>query len=174
MGFKLKLTAEEVKNAQGGFTPLPEGVYSATIYDAKEATSKAGNDMYVLDFLITDGPEVRKNYKIKSWFVVTGNALFSVVGLLKALNMPYPNIKDLKNGGNFDFPDATDFLGLEVNLKIVQESYKTVDEAGNSEDEDGNPILGFRNNVKSVLKFDPDKVTQAGDADESANSGLFL
>lgn len=164
MGFKLNLTNEEIKKAESGFTPLPAGIYAATVYDAKEAVSKAGNDMYVLDFKITDGPE-GVGRKIKSWFTVKADALFSLIALHKAVGFPYPD----KNtpAGEFDFPDADEYLGKEVNIQITLEPYQSVDD-------DGEEVTLFRNNVKKVLTADPDKVSSADDVEEAASSGLFL
>lgn len=163
MGFKLNLTNEEIKKAQSNvIPPLAEGIYSATVYDAKEAVSKAGNDMYVLDFKITDGPE-GIGRKVRSWFTIKADALFSLIALHKALDFPYPNKET--PAGEFEFPDADEYLGKEVNLQIVQEPYASVDD-------DDNEVTLFRNNVKKVLKFDPDKVS--GGSGETANSGLFL
>lgn len=164
MGITLNLTADEIKDAQGtSFKPIPEGIYSATIYDAKLAKSKSGNMMYVIDFKITAGPEVRKNYKQRGWFVLKANALFSLIALNKAVGFPYPT-KDTP-AGEFEFPDADEYIGLEVNLKIVQEPYESVDD-------DDNDVTLFRNNIKTVLPYDESKVD--GEAEESADSGLFL
>lgn len=166
MGIKLNLTAEEIKDAQGGFTPLPEGVYGATIYDAKLTKSKAQNDMYVLDFLITAGPEVRKNYKIKGWFVLKANALFSLIALNKSVGFPYPNKET--PAGEFEFNDPEDYIGKEVNLRIVQQPYETLDD-------DGKPVTAFQNNIKTVLKYDEEKIDAASDGEVvSSKGGLFL
>lgn len=166
MGFKLNLTAAEIKSAQGGaFPPLPAGTYGAIIFEGSESTSKAGNDMYVLDFKITEGPE-GINRKQRGWFVVSGKALFSVVGLLKALDLPYPSKET--PAGEFEFPDVDAFLGEQVNIKITQESYET-------EDEEGNVVTAYRNNISRVFKYDPDKITEAVDEEaEAASSGNFL
>lgn len=166
MGFKLNLTADEIKNAQGGnFKPLPAGTYGAVVFDVNEKQSKAGNDMYEIDFKITEGPE-GIGRKQRGWFVVSGKALFSVVGLLKALDFPYP-AKDTP-AGTFEFPDGDEFLGREVNLKIDQEPYET-------EDDEGNVVTAYRNNIKRVFAYDPDKITEAEDDDEDAPaSGNFL
>ena len=138
MGFKLNLTSDEIKNAQGGgFKPLPAGTYGASVYDVTEKTSKAGNDMYEIDFKITEGPE-GIGRKQRGWFVVSGKALFSVVGLLKALDFPYPS-KDTPEG-EFEFPDGDEFLGREVNLKITQEAYET-------ENEDGEVEVGWHSEI---------------------------
>lgn len=165
MGFKLNLTAAEIKTAQGGsFPPLPEGTYGAVIYEVVEKQSKAGNDMYQIDFKITEGPE-GIGRKQRGWFVVSGKALFSVVGLLKALGLPYPT-KDTP-AGEFEFPDGDEFLGREVNIKLSQEGYET-------EDASGNVVTQFRNNVKSVFAYDPDKIDEAADEDSAPSAGNFL
>lgn len=165
MGFKLNLTADEIKNAQGGgFKPLPAGIYGATIYDVTEKQSKAGNDMYEIDFKITEGPE-GVGRKQRGWFVVSGKALFSVVGLLKALDLPYPS-KDTEPG-TFEFPDGDEFLGREVNIKITAEPYET-------EDSNGDVVTAYRNNIGKVFAYDPDKITEAGEDDSAPSGGNFL
>lgn len=165
MGFKLNLTESEIKKAQGGsFPPLPEGTYGAIVFDVTEKTSKAGNDMYEIDFKITEGPE-GIGRKQRGWFVVSGKALFSVVGLLKALDFPYPT-KDTP-AGEFEFPDGDEFLGKEVNLKIAQDPYQT-------EDESGNVVTTYRNNIKRVFAYDPDKITEADEDDSAPGAGNFL
>jgi hypothetical protein len=164
MGFKLNLTNDEIKAAQNtGFAALAAGTYGAIIYEVKEKQSKAGNDMYEIDFKITEGQE-GVGRKQRSWFVVSGKALFSVVGLLKALDLPYPG-KDTEPG-EFEFPDGEDFLGREVNIKLAQESYQGVDD-------DGKQATMYRNNVKGVYAYDPERITQATDEDAPA-SGQFL
>lgn len=165
MGFKLNLTSDEIKNAQGGgFKPLPEGTYGAIVFDVTEKQSKAGNDMYEIDFKITEGPD-GIGRKIRGWFVVSGKALFSVVGLLKALDFPYPD----KNtpAGVFEFPDGDEFLGKELNLKIKQEAYET-------ENEDGEVVTAYRNNISRTFPYDPDKITQPEDEDGAPAVGNFL
>lgn len=166
MGFKLNLTADEIKTAQGGgFKALPAGTYGAIVYDVKEKQSKAGNDMYEIDFKITEGPE-GIGRKQRGWFVVSGKALFSIVGLLKALDMPYPD----KNSepGEFEFPDGDEFLGKELNLKIDQEPYET-------ENEEGEVVTAYRNSIKRTFAYDPDKITQAEDDEGGAPAaGNFL
>lgn len=164
MGFTLNLTAAEIKNAQGGaFPALPAGTYGATIFEVVEKQSKAGNDMYEIDFKITHGPE-GIGRKQRGWFVVSGKALFAVVGLLKALDLPYPKKGD---EGEFHFPDGDTFLGEEVNIRIKQEPYKT-------EDEEGNTITAYRNSVSGVFKYDEDKHDAADDAEEAPSSKSFL
>lgn len=165
MGFKLNLTSDEIKNAQGGgFKPLPEGTYGAIVFDVTEKQSRAGNDMYEIDFKITEGPE-GIGRKIRGWFVVSGKALFSVVGLLKALDFPYPT-KDTP-AGTFEFPDGDEFLGKELNLKIKQEAYET-------EGDDGEVVTAYRNNVNRVFAYDPDKISEAAEDLGAPSAGNFL
>ena len=165
MGFKLNLTSDEIKNAQGGnFKALPAGTYGAIVFDVTEKQSKAGNDMYEIDFKITEGPE-GIGRKIRGWFVVSGKALFSVVGLLKALDFDYPT-KDTP-AGEFEFPDGDEFLGKELNLKIDQEPYET-------ENEDGEVVTAYRNSIKRTFPYDPDKISEPEDEDSAPAAGNFL
>lgn len=164
MGIKLNLTGEEIKAAQGGaFPPLAEGTYGAVIYDAKFGQSKAKNDMYTITFKINEGPE-GINRQLKGWFTLTPAALFKVVELNKAVGFPYPT-KDTP-AGEFEFNDAEDYLGKQVNIVIVQEAYESVDE------ETGEDITAYRNNVKYVRKYDPDKISGASEA--AVDKSLFL
>lgn len=166
MGIKLNLTGEEIKAAQGGsFPPLAEGVYEAVVYEAKFKQSKANNPMYELTFKITAGPE-GIGRQVRGWFTLTPKAMFKVVELNKAVGFPYPNKET--PAGEFEFNDADDYLGKTVNIKIVQEPYASVDE-------DDNDITAYRNNIKKVLKHDPDKVSGAeGEGNDAGDSGLFL
>lgn len=163
MGFTLNLTADEIKNAQGNnFEALPAGIYGATIFEVSESQSKAGNDMYVIDFKIEEG-QAGIGRKQRGWFVVSGKALFNVVNLLKALDLPYPD-KDTEPG-EFSFPDGDTFLGEKVLIQLKKEPYKT--------EVDGKVVDAFRNNVAKVLGYDEDKIDLAEDAD-APSSGSFL
>lgn len=162
MGIKLNLTGEEIKQAQGDFTPLAEGTYGATIFDAKFKDSRAGNPMYELTFKITDGPE-GIGRQIRGWFTLTAKALFKVVELNKAVGFPYPNKET--PAGEFEFADADEYLGQKVNLLIIQEPYESVDD-------DGNDITAFRNNIKKVVKYNADDAVATEGTEEK--SGLFL
>jgi len=170
MAFKLNLTEAEIKDAQSStIKPVAEGIYGAVVYEAKEARSKQGNDMYVLDYKILSGPEkVGPKRTFRAWYVVKSNALFSLIALLKALDMPYPK-KDTP-AGEFEFPEASDFIGEKVNLKIVQEPYESVDD-------DDNPVTLMRNNVKTVFAYDEDKIDdELSDEEREAatDSSIFL
>ena len=162
MGIRLNLTNDEIKSAQGGFPVLPAGVYGATIYSSELKQSKAGNPMYVIDFKITEGA-AGIGRKQRSWFVLAPNALFSVIGLNKAVGFPYPT-KDTP-AGEFEFNDADDYVGKKVNIVLEVEDYESVDE-------DDNDVTKQRNVVKRVNAYDTDKVT--GAEVEDAKSGLFL
>lgn len=164
MGIKLNLTTDEIKGAQGEFTVLPEGIYGAFVYEAKFKKSRAGNDMYELNFKITEGP-AGIGRKIMGWFTLTPKALFKVVELNKAVGFPYPNKST--PAGEFEFNDADDYLQEKVNLQIIQEPYEGVDD-------DDEPVTLYRNNIKKVLAYDPDKVTSEDDVEEKDDSGLFL
>lgn len=164
MAITLNLTNDEIKEAQStGPKPLAEGIYSAQIFDAIVKDSKAGNPMYVIDFKITDGQE-GIGRKIKSWFVIKADALFSLIALNKAVDFPYPT-KDTP-AGVFEFAEPDEYLGKLVNLHIVQQPYNTVDD-------DGNEVVAFQNNVKKVLPYDTDKVSGA-EVENVAAGGLFI
>jgi hypothetical protein len=165
MGFKLNLTNDEIKNAQGNFEPVPAGTYGAQIFESVQKKSKAGNQMFEINYKLTEGP-AGKGRKIKSWYVLSGKGLFKLVELNKATDFPYPD----KNtpAGEFEFPDADEYLGKEVNLVLDVEDYASVDD-------DGNDTTRQRNVVKRVAAYDPDKITTAEDlegADE--DESLFL
>lgn len=163
MGIKLNLTNDEIKAAQStGFPTLQAGTYGAVIYESALKQSKAGNPMYVIDFKITEGPE-GIGRKQRGWFVLAPQALFSVIGLNKAVGFPYPTKET--PAGEFEFADAEDYLGKKVNIVLEVEEYASVDD-------DDNDIIATRNTIKRVNKFDEDKITGAEVAD--TKSGLFL
>lgn len=159
MGFKLNLTNDEIKNAQGGnFKPLPAGTYGAIVFESVQKNSKAGNPMFEINYKITEGP-AGINRKIKSWYVLSGKGLFKLVELNKATDFPYPD----KNtpAGEFEFPEADEYLGKEVNLVLDVEDYNGVDA-------DGKDATLQRNVVKRVLPYDADAITTEEDAEDAA------
>jgi hypothetical protein len=196
MGIKLNLTGEEIKKAQGGgFAPLPEATYGATVYSSEYKISKSSkNPMYQIDFKITEGP-AGIGRRQRGWFVLSGKALFKVVELLKAVDFPYPNKST--PAGEFEFPDADEFLGIAVNIKLEQEEYASVateadvefnataepedkilnSETGEPVTEEGEPVTKIQNRLARVLPYDPDRITtdEELEAGETAQSGgLFL
>lgn len=163
MGIKLNLTNDEIKAAQStGFPVIAAGTYGALIFTADLKESKAGNPMYVIDFKITEGAE-GIGRKQRSWFVLTANALFSVIGLNKAVGFPYPTKET--PAGEFEFNDADDYVGKKVNIVVAVEDYNGVDE-------DGADAVLQRNVIKRVNAYDTDKVTGAEVTD--SKSSLFL
>lgn len=169
MGITLNLTNDDIKQAQGNrFPTLPAGTYGATIYAAKEDISKTSkNPMYVIDYKITEGP-AGKGRKLRAWYAITPKALFKLIELHKAIDFEYPN-KDTP-AGDFEFPDADEYLGLEVNIKLAVEEYQ-------GEDEDGNDATLTRNTVARVLPYDPDNITTEDEVAEGANEdsgGVYL
>lgn len=169
MGFRLNLTNDEIKAAQGNnFAALPKGTYGAVIFSNTFGLSKSSNNpMFTIDFKITEG-QAGIGRKIRGWFSLTGKALFKVVELHKAIDFPFPD----KNtpAGEFEFPETDEYLGKEVNIVIDVEEYTT-----DEDDANGDPIKATRNTFKYVRPYDADKHTVAGDEDGTeANSNLFI
>lgn len=164
MGFKLNLNNDEIKAAQStGFPVLEAGTYGAVIYTAVQKKSKSGNEMFELDFKITDGPS-GIGRKQRGWFVLAPQALFAVVGLNKAVGFPVPS-KDTVTDGAFEFEDAEEYVGKQVNITLDVTDYASVDE-------EGEDVTKQQNNIKRVTKYDPDK--HLGSEAVEAKSGLFL
>lgn len=164
MGIKIALTNDEIKKAQSTFDPLPAGTYGAIIYTAELKKSKAGNLMYVLDFKITEGPD-GIGRKVRSWFVLAPQALFSVIALNKAVDFPYPT-KDTAEG-EFEFNEPEDYLGKKVNIVLDLTPYESVDD-------DGNDVTKMQNNVKTTRVYDKDKHSDAEGSVVSSKKGVFL
>lgn len=168
MGFKLKLTAEESKAAQGGgFPVLPAGTYGAVIQTNKQGKSKSsGNEMFTIDFKIKEAPEgvTATNRRQRGWFTLEGKGLFNIIGLHKAIGFDYPG-KDFE--GEFEWPEAAEYLGEEVLIVLDVEEYESVDP---DTDED---VTLERNTLKRVLKYDEDKIALAG-AERAESKGMFL
>lgn len=178
MGFKLNLTGEEIKQAQGNnFEPLPSGIYGAVIYTAVQKQSKAKNEMFEIDFKITDGP-AGINRRQRGWFVLSGKGLFKLIELNKATGFPYPD--KTTPPGEFEFPDADEYLGIQVNIELDQQPYESIEDV---EDEETGEVTEvevtkYRNNLKKVTKYDESKHSLAEDVDESGaavdSGSLFL
>lgn len=173
MGFKLNLTNDEVKQAQGGgFPALPAGTYGAVIFENVQKKSKAGNEMFEVNYKIQEGP-AGKNRKIKSWYVLSGKGLFKIVELHKALGGAEGGFPIPDKGGEYEFPDADEYLSNKVNIVLGVEDYATNDD----DPKTGEPILAQRNVVVRVKPYDPDTITTQEDLeaeDDSADGGLFL
>lgn len=162
----VNLTQDEIKAAQSvAPPPLPEGIYGAQIYSAVYKLSKAKKPMYVIEFKITDGPAGIGRKGLLYWASLSPAALFSTIKVLKALDMPYPD-KDTKEG-DFDFPDPDEFVGEQVNIKLIVDEYESV----NDDDE---PETRYQNKVKDVRKYDIDKVSSSDDVEDATAGGVFL
>lgn len=189
MGVKLNLTNDEIKKAQGGgFETLPAATYGASIYTSELKKSKSsGNPMYQIDFKITEGP-AGIGRRVRGWFVLTGKGLFKLVELNKATGFPYPDKST--PAGEFEFPDADEYLGIKVNIKLDIQEYESVaterdvengvlnSETGLPVQEEGEPVTKTQNNIAKVLEYDEDKITTAEELEagesEQASGGLFL
>lgn len=167
MGFKLNLTNDEIKQAQGGgFATLPAGTYGALVFENVQKKSKAGNEMFEVNFKITEGP-AGVNRKIKSWFVLSGKGLFKIVELHKALGGADEGFPIPDKSGEYEFPEADEYLGKQVNIVLDVEEYASVDD-------DGNDVTRTRNTVKNVRVYDADKITTEDELeDDDADSSAF-
>lgn len=153
MGFTLNLTKENIEQAKGNsFEPLPKGTYGARIYEAKVKSSKnSGNPMYEINYKVNYNGSERK---IRGWHVIQGPGSFSSRNLLKALGLPVP-----EGEGEFEFPDADELIGEELNLKLDVRSYETL--AGVRVEE----VTRYQNNVAGTFPYDEDRHTVEGDDD---------
>lgn len=169
MGFKLTVSKKDIENAVGGnFEPIPAGIYGATIIEAEVKDSRAGNPMYALQHRISAGA-TGIGRKIRSWHVIQGPGAFSSTQLLKALGLPYLR-KDMTEQEleDFEFPDADDLIGEEINVKVTVESFKGLNE------ETGEEETRYRNNIGGTYAYDEDRHTELEDDEESSDSGSLL
>jgi hypothetical protein len=176
MATTLNLTADEIKEAQGGnFQPLEAGTYGAVIFSSTQKKSKAGNQMFEIDFKLTEGQGIKPGSKRKQrgWFVLSGKGLFKLIELNKATGFPYP--KSAEDAGEFAFPDADEYLGIEVLVKIGVEPYESLEEDEDPESAtfgEEIEVTRYRNTLDKVLKYDQSKI-DGGDG-EAIDSGVFL
>ena len=78
----------------GEFEPLPEGVYSAVVFNGEVKTSQKGTKYVAWEFKVTqDGFENRKAWLNNS---LQPQALWTVMRTLVALGEPLENIQDKK------------------------------------------------------------------------------
>lgn len=182
----LQLSKAEIKQAQGGIPdPIAEGTYGAVIFESVWKQSRAGNDMYELNFKITEGPE-GVGRKLKGWFALTPKALFKVNELIKATGVGEVVTKTTKPG-KINFPDEDDFLGIDVVLEVTQTPYESIElldedpETGEKFlDADGEPeereveVTKFRNNIAKVLNYDKFSHTIGLTEDADDAEGVFL
>lgn len=91
--------------------PLEEGVYSLTIAKVEETTSSTGNPMLKVEY---DVNEVEGNRKLWDNYVLIDKCLWKIKELFDALGIDTSAIVEM---------DVTELTGMQVNAKIVQETY---------------------------------------------------
>jgi hypothetical protein len=57
---KLNVNFRDVNPNDGGFKPLPAGVYEMRVVDVEHQTSQKGSEMFRFAFEVLEGPEVGK------------------------------------------------------------------------------------------------------------------
>lgn len=126
------ITEEDV--AGRSFEPAPAGWYDVTVDNVEEAESKSeknsGKPMYVVDFKSLDESFVGKQ---RTYACLWYEARFTIVDLMKATGFKVV-------AGELEIPDADDFIGKELSIKLAVEDYKTKE----GEDAKRNAIKGFR------------------------------
>jgi hypothetical protein len=107
----MKINLEEAANTG----VLPEGEYLARIADAKESTSKAGNDMLVLDFVVENG--TWKGAEVRDW-VVPGNPMGAgrLKVIMQAAGLPTPD-------GSFELR-VEDLVDKRLEVSVRHEAYE--------------------------------------------------
>ena len=157
MGFTLTLTKENIEQAKGGsFEPLPKGTYGATIFEAKTGPSKSsGNPMYTITYNVQ--VPGGKSRKIKGWHIIQGPGSFSTKNLLKALGRPTPD-----GEGEFEFPDADELIGEELNVKIGIDPYDTINP------DTGEEETRYNNTIDGTFPYDEDRHSTFEDDEEGA------
>ncbi len=101
----MKLDFSEVKENK----MLEEGVQDLIITGAKEARSTNGTNMLVLDMKDSEGGFVRDNICLE------GAGAFKAQQLFRALGLSDEDASSM---------NASDFIGMNVTVEIVSETYK--------------------------------------------------
>jgi len=91
--------------------PLEEGMYSLTIAKVDETTSSTGNPMLKVEYNVN---EVEGDRKLWDNYVLIDKCLWKVKELFEALGIDTSSIVEM---------DVTELVGMQVNAKIVQETY---------------------------------------------------
>ena len=91
--------------------PLEEGVYHLRIAKVEETTSSTGNPMLKVEF---DVLEVEGNRKMWDNYVLIDKCLWKVKELFDALGVDTSELVEM---------DVTELVGMEVNGKVIQETY---------------------------------------------------
>lgn len=91
--------------------PLEEGVYSLTIAKVEETTSSTGNPMLKVEY---DVNGVEGSRKLWDNYVLIDKCLWKIKELFEALGIDTSAIVEM---------DVTELVGMQVNAKIIQETY---------------------------------------------------
>ena len=91
--------------------PLEEGVYHLQIAKVEETNSSTGNPMLKVEYNVLG---VEGNRKLWDNYVLIDKCLWKVRELLDAVGIDTSELVEM---------DVTELVGLEVNAKVIQETY---------------------------------------------------
>lgn len=91
--------------------PLEEGVYHLRIAKVEETTSSTGNPMLKVEYDVVD---VEGGRKLWDNYVLIDKCLWKVKELFDAVGIDTSELVEM---------DVTELVGLEVNGKVIQETY---------------------------------------------------
>lgn len=91
--------------------PLEEGVYHLRIAKVEETTSSTGNPMLKVEYDVMD---VEGSRKLWDNYVLIDKCLWKVKELFDAIGVDTSELVEM---------DVTELVGLEVNGKVIQETY---------------------------------------------------
>lgn len=119
------------------FEPLPKGQYKVTVDACELGTSKKGNPMYTVDFMVTEGEHATR--QIRYWLViVTKNGLhWDLPKFCTASGNPWPTERTERTT-DYYYQVALDIVGKTATITVdVKES-------------EYNGETSKRNNIKKV------------------------
>ena len=91
--------------------PLEEGVYHLRIAKVEETTSSPGNPMLKVEYDVVD---VEGGRKLWDNYVLIDKCLWKVKELFDAIGVDTSELVEM---------DVTELVGMEVNGKVIQETY---------------------------------------------------
>lgn len=91
--------------------PLEEGVYNLSIAKVEETTSSTGNPMLKVEY---DVLNIEGGRKLWDNYVLIDKCLWKIKELFEALGINTSAIVEM---------DVTELVGMQVNAKIIQETY---------------------------------------------------
>lgn len=145
-------TEEDLAGERSKFGPWPNGTYDFEVMEADDATSKAGNDMIVLDLMVYDSHG--NNRKVRDWLVETVAAKLKDACRAVGLHAAY-------DGGNIA---ARDFVGRSGKLKLGTQTQEGFDPR--------NKVTGYIPTAaaveakRAVASTQARKAAMAGDLDD--------